>query len=268
MIQPLKIHGGKHYLASWVISHFPPHTHYLEPFFGGGSVLLAKDPVGTSETVNDMNAHLINFWRVLRDPCLFNQLAMQATLTPFSEYEFWDAHSQLTSTNPVIRACGFLVRNRQSRQGLERDYATPSRRTRRGMHEGVAAWLSAVDGLPEVHERIRRVEIRQMPAVEFIERYDHEDALFYCDPPYLPETRTVKDAYKHEMNADDHAVLLDALAAIRGKFVLSGYPSELYAKYEKHCGWSRAEKFIDNKAGSGDSKRTMTECLWMNTRPR
>lgn len=63
---PLKWHGGKHYLAKKIVVRMPPNTHYVEPFFGGGAVLLAKDLYEVSEVVNDIDGHLMNFWEVLR----------------------------------------------------------------------------------------------------------------------------------------------------------------------------------------------------------
>lgn len=57
LTQPYKWHGGKRYLAKWTIGHMPDHTHHVEPFYGGGSVLLAKDPEGLSEVANDINGY-------------------------------------------------------------------------------------------------------------------------------------------------------------------------------------------------------------------
>src|SRR5215213_9321604 len=68
---PLKWHGGKAYLASKIVAMMPSHLHYVEPFAGGLSVLLAKDPEGVSEVVNDLNGGLSNFWHVLRDDARF-----------------------------------------------------------------------------------------------------------------------------------------------------------------------------------------------------
>jgi DNA adenine methylase len=68
---PLKWHGGKHYLAPKIVALMPPHLHYVEPFFGGGAVLLAKNPDGVSEVVNDLDGDLINFWKVLADEATF-----------------------------------------------------------------------------------------------------------------------------------------------------------------------------------------------------
>ncbi len=80
---PLKWHGGKHYLARRIIKLMPPHLHYGEPFFGGGAVLLAKDPNGISEVVNDIYGELINFWRVRIIREMFPKARRRLEATPF-----------------------------------------------------------------------------------------------------------------------------------------------------------------------------------------
>ena len=100
------------------------------------------------------------------------------------------------------------------------------------------------------------------PALEVIRREDGENTLFYLDPPYLHETRAATATYKHEMTADDHRELVATIKQCRGKVVLSGYPSLLYA--EELVGWRRRDFQIDNKAAGGKTKREMTEAVWMN----
>src|SRR5262249_18449155 len=99
---------------------------------------------------------------------------------------------------------------------------------------------------------------------DVIESQDGPRTLFYCDPPYLHETRTVTDAYHFEMTASDHECLLNVLAKIEGKFLLSGYHSDLYDQFATSHGWRWEELEIDNKAPSGDTKEKKIEVVWMN----
>lgn len=265
--QPLKWHGGKYYLANKIIEAFPKHTHYVEPYFGGGSVFFAK-PMrlidGHSEIINDIHSELTNFWTVLRDDDMFEKFGRLVDATPFSKVVWSDA-MQAKITDPIERAWAFFVRYRQSRQGLGDDFATMSRsRTRRGMNEQVSSWLSAIEGLPEVHARLKRVVIFNENAVELIEREDSMDTFYYLDPPYLHATRIAKNSYEHEMTFEQHEELLTAIGRLRGKFLLSGYPSSLYDGFATKHGWSRIDIEIDNKASSLKVKPIKTECLWRN----
>ena len=93
------------------------------------------------------------------------------------------------------------------------------------MNGNTSEWLSAIEGLPEVHRRLSRVLIEKMNAIDLIAREDTPGTLFYCDPPYLHETRTAPDAYAHEMSEREHRELLATLLGCKGKVMLSGYPS-------------------------------------------
>ncbi|MCY3011156.1 MAG: DNA adenine methylase [Planctomycetota bacterium] len=297
LTQPIKWHGGKYYLRAWILGLMPPHLHYVEPFFGGGGILLARDPnrdwmfdandpnksgkklsaafQGSSEVANDIHGELINFWKVLQSPEDFELFRRKVEATPFSEAEFDEAlaesrlqtepHTEPASESKVERAVRFFILARQSRQGLMKDFATLSRnRTRSRMNEQVSAWLNVIEGLPDVHQRLRSVVILNQNALDVIRKQDGEHTLFYCDPPYLHETRSTTGEYAHEMTEPQHRELLDVLANIQGKFMLSGYPSDLYAQWEKKYGWKRHDYLIDNKAAAGKVKETKTECLWCN----
>jgi DNA adenine methylase len=273
MNPPLKWHGGKHYLAARIVALMPPHIHYVEPFFGGGAVLLARDPdertlwspphQGVSEVVNDVNGRLVNFWRVLRDPATFAKFHRQVEAIPFARVEWEAAHSHPYGEDPVADAVAFFVDCRQSRAGMMTGFTSVTRnRTRRRMNGNVSEWLSAVDGLPAVHARLRRVLIENLPALDLIRREDAPGILFYCDPPYLHETRTSPDAYAFEMTEDQHRQLLTVLLACKGKVLLSGYPSTLYDSML--AGWARHSFDLPNNAAGGGAKRRMTEVLWCN----
>jgi DNA adenine methylase len=279
----IKWHGGKQRLARRLIALMSPHTRYVEPYFGGGAVLFARDPTGVSEVVNDRDRDLTNFWRVLQQDETFARFQRLVEAVPFSAVEFEEAQEALGSSgsvdakdatgngslDPVAvdveRAVAFFITCRQSLAGRREDFAPLTRtRLRRGMNEQASAWLTAVEGLPLVHARLRRVVILDRDALEVIRSQDGPGTLFYLDPPFLPQTRAAPDVYAHEMSLRDRAALLVALGKIQGKFLLSGYPHELYALAERQYGWRRVEFDMPNDAAGGDRKRRMTECVWMN----
>lgn len=264
-MNPLKWHGGKTYLAKWIISNFPDrdsYTHYLEAYAGGLAVLFEHDPTNKSETINDINSGLMDFWFVLaKTP---DRMLRELWATPLSD-TVWDAAiCGLSDNDRVRRATSFFIRYRQSRQGLGKNYCTPTSRIRRGMNENVSSWLSAIECLPEAHDRLKRVEVRNMPAIDFIRTYDHVNALFYLDPTYMPETRVSKNSYEFEMSVSDHRILLDMLIGLKGKFMLSGYHSNMYDEWALSNNIRFVEYEIDNKASSKSSKDKKIECLWMN----
>lgn len=266
---PLKWWGGKTYLAKRIIELMPQHTHYVEPYFGGGAVLLTRDPLqyseGVSEVVNDVNFELMNFWRVLQGVDSFAKFKRVVDAIPFSQRE-WDESESLM--HPIRQldveaAVAFFVRCRMSRAGEFKEFATLSRRrTRRGQNEQASAWWSCVDGLSAVHSRLRRVVVLNDDAIRVIESQDGEGTLFYLDPPYVPESRATTENYKHEMTVEDHEVMLNTVKACEGKVIISGYPSKLYA--DELRDWNCREIQIDNKASGSSAKRVMTEALWSN----
>lgn len=265
---PLKYHGGKAYLAKRIIAMFPPRgtwIHYVEPYFGGGSVLLENDPEGISEVVNDLNEELTNFWITLQNADTWRDFCRIVQAVPFSEVEFGSALTAKVFGSDVDRAVNFFIVCRQSLAGRMKSFTGITRtRTRRGMNNEVSAWLTAVEGLPAVHERMKRVLILNRDAVDVVVKEDSPKTLFYLDPPYLHETRATTSDYAHEMTRADHKKLLNALGNVRGRFLLSGYRSDLYDDFAKHFGWNREDITIPNHAAGGKSKRIMTECVWKN----
>jgi DNA adenine methylase len=130
------------------------------------------------------------------------------------------------------------------------------------MNGNGSEWLSAVDGLRAVHARLLRVLVENKPALEIIQREDGLGTLFYCDPPYLHETRTAKSVYAYEMTDADHRELLDMLRRVKGKVMLSGYPSTLYD--HALTGWTRHMFDLPNNAAGGAKKERETEVVWCN----
>ncbi|MFQ5735126.1 MAG: bifunctional DNA primase/polymerase, partial [Planctomycetaceae bacterium] len=198
----MALNGGKHYLAGRIIDRFPPHRIYLEPFGGAGSVLLNKPP-SEVEAYNDLDLRITRLFRVLRNDGEAFRERLQ--LVPYSQVEFNDAATYPSNSSDAEKAVCDFIRWRQSFGGQGRSWSCTTTRARGGMAGDVNAWWTAIDGLPQIIERLRRVQILCQPAIQAIRRFDHPDALIYCDPPYVHSTRSkgATDVYGVEMTDDE-----------------------------------------------------------------
>lgn len=268
----IKYPGGKYYLVPHILELLPPREEYttlIETHAGSAKVLLAHNPEGKSEIINDLDGLLTNFWTVLRNPETFEEFYRQCQATPFSRPGFLKAQSDIEDFSPglfpdVEAAWAFFVVVRQSFEGVGESFAAMSTsRVRRGMNEQVSAWLSSIDGLPAVHQRLSRVVIENDRAERILKRYDKPGVVFYMDPPYVHNKRVSKKLYRHEMAEQEHIQLLVAANSCEAaKILISGYHSELYEYYLSR--WNRIEVTIDNKASKKKIKPTMTEVIWRN----
>lgn len=255
-------YGGKFSHLAWLLPLLPRCHHYVEPYGGSAAVLLNREP-SPLETYNDLDGEVANFFRVLRSD---REGLLQAIgLTPFSREEFLVALSERPAgVSDLERARRFFVRARQARTGLAQT-ATPGRwatcrtTSRSGMAGAVSRWLGSVDTLPEIADRLLRVQIENRPAIELIHRYDSEGTLFYCDPPYLARTRGDANSYGFEMSEQDHAELAGALRRCRGRAAVSGYDCELMDRL--YAGWRRVE---GPRKTAHSVKRPRQEFLWTN----
>lgn len=101
MRQVFRYLGGKTRIAPWIISHFPKHDCYGEPFGGSASVLMAK-PQSPVEAYNELNGECVNYFRVLRNPEHAAELQRLLELTPYAQEEYNAAFEP--SDDPVEQA--------------------------------------------------------------------------------------------------------------------------------------------------------------------
>ena len=262
-------YGGKQYLADEIIKLFPPHKVYVEPFGGGAAVLLNKPP-SSVEVYNDINNHIVNFFRVLKDPEKFQLLYRRLSLTPHSREEHRDACERYAdeTLDEVERAALFWTASHQSFNGITGGtWSRTTWQSRRGMALKTSAWLGVIEGLPEVAERLLMVMIECSDFQKIIEDFDTEETFFYLDPPYLPDTRVANGTYRHEMSLEDHVRLLETILRVKGKVLLSGYPNKLYDEYLS--GWQTKDFEIASRSTIGSSlvehkKSPRIERVWMN----
>ncbi|MEU4229495.1 DNA adenine methylase [Nonomuraea sp. NPDC026600] len=258
MKPPFAYYGAKVMIASKIVRLLQPHDHYVEPFAGSLSVLLAKAP-SRMETVNDLDRDLMTFWRVLRDRPA--ELARVCALTPHGRSEHASAYDLGGQADEMERARRVWVLLTQGRAGTLRKtgwryYCDPA-----GSSSSMPGYLAGYVGrMAAVAERLARVSLESRPALDLIDSYGrHEGVLLYLDPPYLGSTRARN--YKVEMSSEaEHRELAEHVRRCRATVVLSGYNSPLYG--ELYDGWHRTE--IAAATGQSTGYHARTEVLWAN----
>jgi len=250
----LRYFGGKWKLGKWIISHFPNHDSYIEPFGGAASVLLQK-PRSRLETYNDLDSNVVNFFRVLRDRK--DELAHQLNYTPYSREEYnlstVATGDSLEDARRFFVACWMAI-GHSGATGCRFQKSLKGRDTPpdKEFHE-----LITGGHIDRVASRFHGVQIESDSYEGVIDRYDNKKALFYVDPPYPKSTRT-GNRYLCELQTDnEHIGLADKLTAVKGMVVLSGYDCELYQ--ELYADWTHVTKRTLSNSG-----KSSIESLWLS----
>lgn len=226
--------GGKGKQLNELLPLVPQTRIYVEPFGGGCSVLLNRER-SEVEVYNDLDSSLVNLFEVLRGDLESEEFARLVDLTPYSREVFETCLTFEGIADPVRRAVAFYTVLNQSISGkrLARkgDWA-------RGRNDNLAQrWYQRQEKLGAIHERIRHVQIECRDALDILQEWDTPETTFYCDPPYILDTRNNKRYYAVEPGDEYHNDLVDVLLGVRGNVVLSGYDHPTYFRLIHEGGW-------------------------------
>lgn len=253
----LRFPGSKWKIADWIISQMPPHEVYLEPFFGSGAIFFKKQPSKT-ETINDINGHVVNLFRVLRDNPL--ELIEKIELTPWARDEYMAiarGSDLIVMTNdPFENARRFLVRCWQS-YGARLNCRAGWAHDTTGSISKPRLWSKLPERILNIVSRLKQAQIENRSAVDLISAYHAKNVLIYADPPYLLATRRNRKIYSDEMQDGEHMNLLDVLDKHPGPVMLSGYSCPLYNERLKY--WNKLER-----KGFAEKGQARIETLWLN----
>ncbi len=263
---PLKWYGGKTQLAKKLLPLIPKHKTYVEAFAGSAALFFGKD-VSDVEVINDLNSGLVNFYRVLRDPEKYSRFEYLVNLTPFSREEFLFCRDTWQScTHDAEKAYRWFVMMRQSYGAMGHSFGLAITYGTKGRGSSVGGYLSAIDRLPEINERLRGVQIENLDFRRLIETYDRPGTFFYLDPPYVHSTRKSTKDYHHEMTDHDHEDLIEILVAMQGKAMLSGYANPMYERLQC-AGWQRHDfettASVINGKTSDKREAKRVESVWL-----
>jgi len=276
---PIRWFGGKGQLVSKLVKYIPKHTYYCEVFGGGASLLFAKPPA-RFEVYNDIDSGLVTFFRVLRDPRKFKRFYKKVCLTPYSREEYYYYKDTWESVEDEVERAyrWFIVAGMSFRGIFGTSWSYAVKQIRRNMSGAVSKYLSIIEQLPTIHQRIMTVQIEHLDWKTCVEKYNDWgwDGWYYLDPPYYPDTRRA-GKYKHEFTREQHEDLIEwLLTQAKVKVMLSGYDNPVYQRLEQ-AGWKKICWDVDCKAvgrtratkilGEGASYRMnqrRLECIWIN----
>ena len=138
---PILWFGGKGNMVAKLLPLMPPCRRYVEPFGGGASVLMAREPVEV-EVYNDLDEDLSSFFRVLADPARFGKFYRRVALLPYSRSIYNECRSTWEACeDPIERAARWFVVARQSFSGrFARSISTAVTGSTRGMSGTTSNW--------------------------------------------------------------------------------------------------------------------------------
>lgn len=225
-LKPVIKVNEKNYLSEWIIEKFPENYRemtYLEPFLGGGHVLLGKDP-SKEEIANDCDSGIINIWRALRDE---HKLFISKVKRIDHKDSIFVKYQRKKETDYLNDAIKDFVLRHMSKSGLKKTYLPKEKNIKCG-----DCWCDILETVPAVSDRIKKVFFLNKDALSIIKAFSHKDSLVYCDPPAFQD----KDS---KMNTDKHIELGEILKEFRGKVIISAPNSSLYRRL--YNGWTRKE---------------------------
>ena len=255
----LTYYGGKQMLSKLIVSLIPKHNLYCEPFAGGLAVFFAKEP-SNLEVINDTNGELINFYKVVKTKFKELEKEIKGTLHSrehhqaakivlgyphlFTEikraWAIWTLANQSFASK--LNGCwGYDKKENKSAKQLQtkRNYFT-------------IAYAN----------RLETVQLECKDAIEVILSRDSKETFFYCDPPYFNSNMGHYNGYTMK----DFEKLLKVLAKIKGKFLLSSYPSDMLTKHTKKNKWltKRMDVLIAVSLQADKKRKMKTEVLTAN----
>lgn len=231
----LRIQSSKFKVSDWVLSFFPKHKLYVEPFGGCASVLLNKLP-SEIEVYNDLNQDLYNLFSILREPEKAQSLKYVIENTPFSRQEFNSAFRN--TKNSIEKARRLLIRSQLNffEDNKQIDLQNGN------LASNLDSWNQQPRIIEYASKRLKNTIIENKDAFEIIDLYDTPDTLFFVDYPLSSEQFSQREIE-----------LINKLICLKGKVILCGWDNALY--HDLLNGWVKKKR---QQPG-----RTRSECLWI-----
>ena len=187
--------GGKSRSADTVISLFPKHTIYVEPFVGAGNIIYRK-PRSAVEVINDLDKDMIKIFKgIKKSGKKINEIIPRTYLTP-------QQFLQVKDKNDVI---SLLLKYHNSWGGRGKYF------NEKRIRDSIGNWRADFEAL---QDRLKGDEIYNRDYKDVISHFDTPETFFYLDPPYEGSN----DYGSGRIHPEE---VFEIVKKIRGKFLLS-----------------------------------------------
>jgi DNA adenine methylase len=255
---PISYYGGKQSMLKEILPLIPQHRIYTEVFFGGGAVFWAKQPTEV-EVINDLNAEVVNFYKQAKSN--FSELKKLIDVSLHSRDIYADAmhiYKRPHLFSELYRAWAFWVTTNQGFSTMigTWGYTNNNKSPLKNANKRIA-----FD--EQICKRLDAVQVECNDAIKILKARNKEDAFHYIDPPYIE----VHQGHYAGYLRSDFEDLLKTCEQIKGKFLLSTYPTDILAEYTKMNDWYTVEiskPLCASKVTDGAKRKYKIEVLTAN----
>ena len=216
--------GNKRKIAHKIITEFPRHTCYVEPFFGAGGIFFNK-PKAKYNVVNDLDSDVFNLFQVIINQK--EELKKAFYIMPIHKdlLAYWKKNKE---TDPIKKALRFLFLSNFTFLGQ-------SATLRFALTDPKKIFYERIDN---TFDKLTDVEFNNcdfkdfFDAISFRSIQDIQKAFIYCDPPYLDTTNNYSDGFTYA----DSLQLFDTLEKAGVKWAMSEFEHPFIIEQVKQRG--------------------------------
>lgn len=236
--------GGKTQLLNDIKKNLPSdYNRYIEPFLGGGSVLLFLAP--KSALVNDLNSELINMYKVVRNYPKNLMKLLDHHDENISEDYYYKIRSLdnlvgLKNLSHIYRASRFVFLNKAGFNGLYRVNSKGLMNVPFGQKEKLNSYDKENLEMVSNYFRKENINFFNQDYKQFLLNNTKNNDFIYLDPPYDPidDTSSFVAYQKNGFGREEQKSLRDLCVELHNKgakIMISNsnttFINELYNEY-------------------------------------
>lgn len=202
---------------------------------------------------------MVNFHKVIKRD--FEGLRSEIDVTLYSEYQYREAKELWVrgeGDNKLLRAWAVFVLSHQCFSGqMGGSWAYADQANLATRFDNIKQQFDT-----RYVKRMEHVQIFCRDALNVLVNTDSEDTFHFVDPPYFNSEMAHYDGYTEA----DFINLLELLSGLKGKFLLTSYPSDVLSRYSEANGWLTINNEMHLSA-SHKHGATKNEVFTMNYQP-